>query len=183
VVVVAGAIALPTLSSAVGLYDHVFHWGKVVHAVDGFCVTFAFGLLLLGWRDYEQIGLTDELVGLLTVCAGVFFGVVWEVVEFIRDWVAYSDLEKSNSDTMTDFLCNHVMAVIAMLIVMRMYSRGSSPEDRRAVGQTAEWLVDGPSRVLNRHGFAMATIGVVVIAAAVAALWFTGRPVPGIPIP
>jgi hypothetical protein len=97
--------------------------------------------------------------------------------------VAYSDLQKSNTDTMTDFLWNDAMAVIAMVLVVRVYCRSAGTEDRRGLGQAAEWLVDGPSRVLNRHGFAIAIIGALVIAAAVVALWFSGRPVPGIPIP
>src|SRR5436309_9454559 len=101
-------VALPVGSSTFGLYDHILHWGKLVHAVDGFCATVIFSMLLFAWRDATAVALPDELGSLLSIFAGIFFGVMWEIVEFIRDWVAYSDLQKSNTDTMTDLLGNDV---------------------------------------------------------------------------
>jgi hypothetical protein len=181
--VVLVGVVLPFISSALGLYDRIHDWGKVVHAVDGFCATLAFGLLLLSWRDYERIDLTDELTALMALFGGVLFGIVREVVEFIRDWVADSDLQKSNTDTMTDFLCNDLAAVIAMQIALRLFCRVLDQSDRQSLGRTAEWLVHGPSRLLDRHGFALELVGVVAIAVSIGALWFSGRPVPGIPIP
>jgi hypothetical protein len=177
------AIALPLLSTALGLYDNIQHWGKGVHAVDGFCAAFIFGLLFLGWRQQARVELADELAALLTMFFGVLFGLIWEVVEFIRDWVAYSDLQKSNTDTMTDFLCNDVAVVLAALLAMRVYCHVLAAGDRQRLGTTAEWLVDGPSRLLDRHGLALSAIALGLIAASIAALWFAGRPVPGIPIP
>ena len=176
-------VALPLVSSALGLYDGIQHWGKLVHAVDGFCAALIFGLLFLGWRERAQIELADELAALLTMFFGIFFGVIWEVVEFVRDWVAYSDLQKSNTDTMTDFLWNDLAVVLASLLAMRLYCHVLAARDREALGTTAEWLVDGPSRLLDRHGFLLTLIAAVLIAVAVALLWFAGRPVPGIPIP
>jgi hypothetical protein len=176
-------LALPAISSATGLYDHVQHWGKGVHAVDGFIATLIFGLLLLGWRAQASVELVDELAALLTMFFGILFGILWEIVEFLRDWVAYSDLQKSNTDTMTDFLCNDVAVVLAALVALRVYCHVLVPADRQRLGVTAEWLVDGPSRVLDRHGFALLTLAVGVIAVSVLLLWFAGRPVPGIPIP
>jgi hypothetical protein len=176
-------IALPLLSTVLGLYDHVEHWGKAVHAIDGFCAAFIFGVLLLGWRDLARVELADELAAPLSMFFGIFFGVMWEVVEFIRDWVAYSDLQKSNTDTMTDFLFNDVAVVIAALLAMRLYCHGLGTRDRQSLGTTAEWLVHGPSRLLDRHGLAMTAIAVGLIAASIIALWFAGRPIPGIPIP
>jgi hypothetical protein len=179
----AVGVALPLLSTAFGLYDHLEHWGKLVHALVGFCATFIFGWLLLGWRAQAQVDLPDELAALLTMFFGVFAGLVWEIVEFIRDWVAYSDLQKSNTDTMTDFLCNDVAAVLAALLALRLYCHVLTAHERADLGTTGEWLVHGPSRLLDRHGFALTLAAAVVIAASVAALWFAGRPVPGIPIP
>lgn len=176
-------LALPIVSTLVGLYDSVEHWGKLVHAVDGFCAAFLFGLLLLAWRNATRVDLADELAGLMTVFFGLLFGVLWEIVEFVRDWVAYSDLQKSNMDTMTDFLCNDVATVIAMLIALRVFFHHIGAADRHELGRVAEWLVDGPSRVLNRHGMALTVIAIGVIAGTLASLWFAGRPVPGIPIP
>ena len=183
VAVLAVGLLVPVGSSALGIYDHVLHWGKVVHAIDGACAAFIFALLLLAWRERNRIDLTDELAALVTIFAGILFGVLWEIVEFVRDWVAYSDLQKSNSDTMTDFLCNDVAAVIATLIALRVFCHVVSSGDHERLGSLAEWLVDGPSQVLNRHGFALTAIALGLIVATVLSLWFAGRPVPGIPIP
>jgi hypothetical protein len=176
-------LALPVLSTATGLYDHLTHWGKLVHAVDGFCATFIFATLLLAWRDAASVDLTNELAGLLSIFAGIVFGVLWEIVEFIRDWVAYSDLQKSNTDTMTDLLCNDLAVIVAALLAVRLYTRVATATPRQTLGRTAQWLVDGPSRVLDHHGFTIMLVVAIAMAGSVAALWFAGRPVPGIPIP
>jgi hypothetical protein len=181
-VVVIG-VALPLLSTVFGLYDTIQHWGKLVHARDGLCATFVFGLLFFGWRDFTSIEITDEFAVLMTIFAGIAFGVLWEIVEFVRDWVAYSDLQKSNMDTMTDFLFNDVAAVLAALLVVRIYRRLLGEREQVRLGQTAEWLVNGPSRALDRHGLPLTLLTLAIITAAVASLWFAGRPLPGIPIP
>ncbi|MBV9582049.1 MAG: hypothetical protein JO057_25995 [Chloroflexi bacterium] len=183
IALLAIGLAAPLLSTAFGLYDRVDNWGKLIHAVDGACATAIFGLLFLGWRAQARIDFTDELSALLILFVGVFFGVMWEIVEFVRDWVAYSDLQKSNTDTMTDFLCNDIASLVAMLLVLRIYCHVASAEDRKVLGQMAEWLVDGPSRVLDRHGLALAVLAAACIAGAIASLWFAGRPMPGLPIP
>jgi hypothetical protein len=181
--ILAVGVAIPTLSTVLGLYDRIDNWGKLVHALVGACATALFGLLLLGWRDLTQIDVTDELAALLTICAGIFFGVMWEIVEFVIDWVAYSDLQKSNTDTMTDLMWNDVACILAAVLVVRLYSHVTSAADRQQLGQTAEWLVDGPSRLLNRHGLTLTVITAACIVVAVAVLWFAGRPVPGLSIP
>jgi hypothetical protein len=176
-------VAVPTLSTALGLYDRIDNWGKLVHALVGACATSLFGLLFLGWRDLTHVDVTDELAALLTICAGILFGLMWEIVEFVIDWVTYSDLQKSNTDTMTDLMWNDVACILAALLVVRLYARVTDAHDRKQLGETAEWLVDGPSRLLNRHGLTLTVITAACIVAAVAALWFAGRPVPGLSIP
>lgn len=180
---IAVGVLLPLVSAVFGLYDRVEHWGKFVHAVDAACVTLAFGLLLLGWRERNRVDLSDELCTLLAMFVGVLFGISWEVAEFMIDWVLDSDLQKSNTDTMTDLLWVDAAAVLAALVAMRVYCHAATSADRAQLGGIAEWLADGPSRLLDRHGLALLTIVACVIAAAVATLWFAGRPVPGLPVP
>jgi len=182
-IILTVGVLLPLASTLLGLYDHVTNWGKAVHAADGACATLICGLLLLGWRDRVFTDLTDELATLTTIFGGILFGVLWEIVEFVRDWVVYSDLQKSNTDTMTDFLCNDVAVVIAALVAIQAYCHLATARDREGLGQIAETLVDGPSRVLDRHGMALALIAAGLIAAAVLVLWLAGLPVPGLPIP
>lgn len=183
VIILAVGVLLPLVSTLLGLYDHVTNWGKAVHAVDGACATLIFGLLLLGWRDRVRTELTDEIATLTAIFGGILFGVLWEIVEFARDWVAYSDLQKSNTDTMTDFLCNDVAVIIGALVAMQAYCHVATARDREGLGQIAETLVDGPGRVLDRHGLALALVASGLIAGTVLVLWFAGRPVPGVPIP
>src|SRR5205823_3078761 len=106
-------------------------------------------------RHRTRAEITDELAALLAMFGGILFGVLWEIVEFVRDWVAYSDLQKSNTDTMTDFLWNDLATVIAALVAMRVYCRVVTAADRDQLAGVAEWLVDGPSHMLDRHGFAL----------------------------
>ncbi len=174
------AVALPIASSVLGLYDRITHWGKLIHGLEGFFVAVTVGVLLLAWRDREHIDWSDQLATLMTICIGIFAGVMWELVEFVLDWVRYSDLQKSNSDTMTDLLWNDVGAVIGALLAVRLCCHVLRANDRADLGQTATWILDGPSRVLDRHGFLVSIIVALLIAAAVAALWFAGRPVPGL---
>ena len=176
-------VALPLASTLVGLYDRIEHWGKFVHAVDGFCATFIIGLLLLAWRDYKSIDLTDELSAVLAMFSGIFFGVMWEIIEFIRDWVADSDLQKSNTDTMTDFLANDIATLAAALLAARLYCHAINPRERQELGRATAWLVNGPSRALDRHGWLLTGATFAAIAIAVALLWFADRPVPGLAIP
>jgi hypothetical protein len=156
---------------------------SLVPALFGACATAMFAVLFLAWRDLTRTDFTDELAALLAMCVGILFGLLWEIVEFVVDWVAYSDLQTSNTDTMTDLLWNDVACVLAALLVGRLYARLTDERDRKQLGAIAEWLVDGPSRLLNRHGLTLTILTAGCIAAAIAALWFAGRPVPGLSIP
>jgi hypothetical protein len=153
-----------------------------VHGVEGFLVALGVGLLVMAWRDCEAVDLADQLAVLLAICTGMVFGVIWELVEFAIDWVNYSDLQKSNTDTMTDFLWSDLGAVIAALITARMYCHVMTSQQRHELGRVAVWLVDGPSRFLDRHGLLATIVVAVGMGVFVAALWFSGRPVPGFPI-
>jgi hypothetical protein len=180
--VLIALVVIPLASSALGLYDRVTHWGKLVHGVECFLMALLVGLLILGWRDRESIDLTNQLAALLTLFAGVLFGVLWELIEFVIDWVRYSDIQKSNTDTTTDLLWSDVGAVIGAVLAVRLYCRWLRARDRDDLGDIAVWLLDGPSRFLDRRGFLMMILVAVLAGAAVAALWFAGRPVPGFPI-
>jgi hypothetical protein len=150
-------MALQFISESTKLFELFTYWDKVVHPT-----------------------LIAQLATLMTICTGIFAGVLWELVEFVLDWVRYSDLQKSNSDTMTDFLWNDVGAVIGALLAARWYCQWLRSNERAEISGLATWLIDGPSRVLERHGFLVTTIVAVLIVAAVAAVWFAGRPVPGL---
>jgi hypothetical protein len=155
---------------------------KVVHGVTAFIVAAGVGLFIFAWRDHQRFEIDDRIVALISVCVGLLFGVTWELVEFVIDWVRYSDLQPSNLDTMTDLLWNDVGAVLAGALVAWGYCRVLDNRAHERLGVLAQFLVDGPSRLLDHHGFLMTIVVSVLAALAVGALWFAGRPVPGFPI-
>src|ERR1700730_8168137 len=125
---------------------------QLVHCVAALCVTLAVGLLVLGWRDQAAIDLSDQLAALLSIFAGIGFGVAWKLTEFVLDWVFVIDLQKSNSQTMLDLLANDVGAVVAAVLATRLYCHALSTRQRQEFGAAAAWLVRGSNRVLDRHG-------------------------------
>ncbi len=173
------AVALPIGSSLLGAFERVVHWGKLVHGVDGFLVAVLTGLAVLGWRNRTAIDLTDQLAVLLTMFSTILFNVMWEIITFVQDWVRYSDLQKSDSDTMTNLVWGDVGAVVGALLAARLYCHTLSAGQRSEIGGVAAWLLDGPSRVLERHGLLVSIVVALLAAAAIAVLWFAGRPLPG----
>ena len=155
---------------------------NVEHAVSGFAAALILGLLLLAWRDREKVDLDTRLAALLAMCGGLLFGVLWELFEFVLDWIRNSNVQQSNFDTMTDLLWNDFGAVIGGAIVAAVYCHALNVDVRARLGAFAEWLVTGPSKMLDKHGFLVTIVVSLVAAAAVGALWFAGRPVPGFPI-
>jgi hypothetical protein len=147
----------------------------VIHALVTLAVTLGVGLVLLGWRDRERIQIGSHLAALVSMLAGILFGVVWELVEFLIDWIFQTDLQQSNPATMNDLLWTDIGAVVAAVLAVRLYCHVLAPSQRLALGGLAARLVDGPSRLLDRHGKLIALVVVVLSCAAVASLWYTGR--------
>jgi hypothetical protein len=173
--VVLGLFLLPLLSTLLQLYDRVQYWGKLVHALEAFGVTLLFGVLLLAWRDHAAVDISDQLSALLSMFVGILFGVAWEMLAFLIDWTLGSDLQKSNSDTMTDMLWNDAAAVVAGVAVTRLYCHVIAPARRASIGKFAAWLVDGPSGILDRNGVLVTIIVAALGAVAVATLWAANR--------
>jgi hypothetical protein len=97
------------------------------------------------------------------------------MLEFLIDWTLGTDLQKSNSDTMTDLLWNDAAAVVAAVATVRLYCHLMSPAKRASIGKIAAGLVDGPSRILDRHGVLVAIIFAALGTVAVATLWAANR--------
>ncbi len=155
---------------------------RAVEVVVTFALVLVGGLLLLAYRDRRRIDLADELATLLAMLAGVGFGMLWELAEFILDWIASTDLQPTNTDTMVDLLACDVAAVVGAVFATWLYCHAVSARRRKELGGLATWLSDGPSRTLDKHGFAITLGFTVLVTVAVALLWFAGRPVPGFPI-
>jgi ABC-type Fe3+-siderophore transport system permease subunit len=171
-------VALVVTSDALGLYDRIPHWGKLVHGVEAFLITAVGGLLLLAYRDRERFGIHTHILALTTICIGVTFGAFWEFIEFLIDWMFSSDLQKSNADTMTDFLWNDLAAVLATLVAFRTYHHLIDAAEKRKLGDLSASLFTPIGYLLDRHGKLLAAAPLLLIAVYLAALWFAERPVP-----
>jgi hypothetical protein len=181
-VVWALAVSIPAASDAMGLYDRLTYWGKLVHGVEGGLLAGIAALLLVGYADRAELGLSRQLAALAAVCVGITAGVVWEFVEFVIDWVSSADLQKSNADTMTDLLWSNLAALGAAVLAVRVYHHALDDKGRAALGALGDCLFTPIGHLLDRHGKLTFLLLVLLIAASIAGLWFTGRPVPGLPI-
>jgi hypothetical protein len=171
-------VALIGVADALLLYDRIIHFGKFVHGVEGCLVASVSGYLLLAYRDREQLGVHTHVVAMVSGFVGVTFGAFWEFLEFVLDWIRYSDLQKSNADTMTDMLWNNLGAVLGTMLIMRLYYHRSDRVVREEFGDLAAWALTPIGHLLDQHGKLLAVLALVGIALYVAALWFTERPVP-----
>jgi hypothetical protein len=155
---------------------------RIVEAAATLLVALMVGLLLLGYRDRRRVGLADELAAVLAMLAGASFAMLWELTEFVLDWVGGFDLQPTNTSSMLDLLASDVAAIVGAVFATWLYCHALRAEQQKRLGERAAWLTDGPSRVLDRHGFAITLGFTAVIVVSVALLWFAGRPVPGFPI-
>lgn len=155
---------------------------KALHVVGALVIVAVLGGLVLGYRDRARVDLSDQLATVLAMFAGVVVAMFVELLEFVADWLLGTQLQPSNTDTMTDLLASDLGAIIGAVLATTVYRRWLNVGQRQRLGERAVWLTDGPSRVLHQHGFAITLVVSGVLGAVVAALWFTGRPVPGFPI-
>jgi hypothetical protein len=171
-------VALIGVSDALALYDRVVHWGKFVHGAEGFLVAAVGGYLLLGYRDRQRLDVHTQIVSLVNIFIGVAFGAFWEFLEFVLDWIRYSDMQKSNTDTMTDMLSNNLGAVLGTLLVFHAYYRWTGLDVRGELGDLAIWVFTPVGQLLDQHGKLLGVLVLLGIALYVAALWFAERPLP-----
>jgi hypothetical protein len=171
-------VALVGVSGSVNLYDRIVYWGKVVHGVEGFLVAVLVGYLLLGYRHSGQLEAHIQVVALVTTFIGVSFGAFWEFLEFVLDWVRRSDLQKSNTDTMTDMLWNNLCVVLGTFFVSFAYYHWTNEAERRGLGKLAAQVFAPIGQLLDQHGRLLTMLVLMGIALYVAALWFSERPLP-----
>jgi hypothetical protein len=172
------SVALIGAADALFLYDRIIHFGKFVHGVEGFLIASMSGYLLLAYRDREELSVHTHVVAMVSGFVGVTFGAFWEFLEYVLDWIRYSDLQKSNTDTMTDMLWNNLGAVLGTMLILRLYYHRSDLVVRRELGDLAAWALSPIGHLLDRRGKLLAVLALVGIALYVAALWFAERPLP-----
>ena len=171
-------VALVGVSDALNLYDRIVYWGILVHAAEGCLVASVAAYLLIAYRDREQPGVHTQLVALMSMLVGVTFGAFWEFLAFVLDWIRHSDLQKSNSDTMTDMLSNDLAAVLGALLALHAYFHWTRPAVQLEVSDLATWLFNPIGRLLDVHGKLLAALVLLAIMVYIAALWYAERALP-----
>lgn len=157
-----------------------WRWGKVAHAAAAFVLTLLIGLAILGYRSAARLEMPAPLAALATIAAGVTFGAFWEFQQFYLDWIRGSDLQKSNADTMTDLLATDLAAIVATLIVFRVFHHGLGAGQRDAISRAAGRLGDRIGGLLTAHGRLVGSLVTLLIAVLVAVLWIVDRSIPGL---
>jgi hypothetical protein len=157
-----------------------FGWIPQVAAIAA--LTGALGLLLFGYRDRNQLGVSYAFIGTLVALAGVSLGMLWELVEFVIDWVGFADLQPSNLDTLTDLLACCAAASLAAPLALAVYRRAMRPTGREWLGARSQRVTDVSSGMLERHGGLVTVVTVALLALVLASLWFTERAAPRVSI-
>ena len=126
------ALSLQGWGEAVGLYDRLTWFDEVVHLVLPFLVAPVLYIALARLdvvpdpRDETQ---RTHYVGLaiVTFAVGGAAGAVWEVMEWASDGVFGTNLQESNSDTVTDLLLDLTgsLAGALLLVLWTVKSWGS----------------------------------------------------------
>jgi hypothetical protein len=171
-------VALVGVSDALNLYDRIVYWGNLVHAAEGFLVASVAAYLLIAYRDREQPGVRTQLVALMSMLVGVTFGAFWEFLAFVLDWTRHSDLQQSNTNTVTDMLSNDLAAVLGVLVALHAYGHWTRPAVQREISDLAAWLFNPIGRLLDAQGKLLAAFVLLGIAVYVAALWYAERALP-----
>lgn len=174
-------ITLQFASESTKLFELFAYWDKIVHPTLVALTAWLGAWLLLGYRDAYQRRLPIHLVAVLALLLGISVGATWEFVELASDWFGDANLQKSNADTMSDFISNDLGAFGATLLSLRLYPRWLGAEERREAGELARWLALGPSRVFDAHGRVIGAIGAVLVCAVLAVAAAIDRGWPDLP--
>ncbi len=161
-------ITLQFASESPKLFELFTYWDKIVHPMLVALTAWLGAWLLLGYAEAFGKRMPIHLVAAIAMLLGVSVGASWEYVEFLSDWFGDANLQKSNADTMTDLIANDIGAFVATLLALRLFPRWLSSQQRREAGHLAQWLSNGPTRLLGDHG---RVIGAAVAAALAAILW------------
>jgi hypothetical protein len=154
----------------------------LLHALIAAGVAGVVVLLLIGYRDSERLDLPTQLVALTAMLTGMLSTAVWEVLEFFLDWVRYTDLQTSNTESMLDMLAGNVGAVLGALLLLHAYAHWLDDRQRAALGEFADGLWAPTGDLLDQRGGLFVMAALAVFAVIIGGLWLAGgRQVPGLP--
>jgi hypothetical protein len=159
-------MALQFVSESTKLFELFTYWDKIVHPTLVALTGMIAAWLLLGFGEAFRKRVPIHVAGTFGMLLAMAVGAFWEFVEFASDWFGDANLQKSNGDTITDIISNDIGAFVATLLALWLYTHVFSPNQRREMGQIAQWLGHGPAQLLRRHGWLVGATASVAFAAA-----------------
>ena len=169
------AVALQFVSESFKLFELFTYWDKLVHSAEIFLAAAVAAFLVFGYRDLNHLRVPDQACAASAMLFGMTLGSVWEVIEFAFDWFGNAHLQKSNADTMTDFLWNAAGAVFGALLGAWLYCHRTDAAQRQKLGRIADWLTNWLAGQLTRRGKVVGFALAVVFVAVIAAGWYVNR--------
>jgi hypothetical protein len=165
-------MALQYVSESTKLFELFYYWDKLVHPTLVALTGMVGAWLLIGYRDAFAKRIPTHLVAVFGMLLAIGIGAFWEFIEFTTDWFQYSDLQKSNADTISDIVSNNTGAFLATLLALWLYTHHFSESQRHELGRIAQWLAHGPLLLLRRHGRLIGTcLGITAAALISVAVW------------
>ena len=122
-------------------YFNVPHWDTILHLFSGLGLgALGFSIVnLLNKSDKNYFSLSPGFVALFAFCFAVSIGVIWEIYEFIMDYILNTNMQKyalesgesligkaALFDTMKDFIVNVIGVIIISVIgyISLRYKKG-----------------------------------------------------------
>src|SRR5579859_1895588 len=161
-------MALQFGSESTKLFELFYYWDKLVHPTLVALTGMISAWLLIGYRDAFAKRIPIHFVAAFGMLLAITVGAMWEFVEFSTDWFQYSDLQKSNGDTLTDIMSNDIGAFVATLLALYLYVHVFTQEQRQQTGHIAQWLAHGPLVLVRRYGRLVGAALTLVVVGLVA---------------
>jgi len=112
------------------LYNKPGPYDEIAHFFTIFAITLAFGFLL--YRELMESFFNRRVMFVLTIASlGIAIGALWEVIEWLADFVVPKQIVSGLFDTITDIILDSAGALLAALLNLRglneLRSQASSP--------------------------------------------------------
>jgi hypothetical protein len=100
------------------LYNKPGPYDEIAHFFTMFAITLAFGFLL--YSELMESFYDHRIMFVLTIASlGIAIGALWEVVEWLADFVTPKQIVSGLFDTITDIMLDSAGAVLAALLNLR----------------------------------------------------------------
>jgi len=100
------------------LYNQPGPYDEIAHFFTIFAITLAFGFLL--YRELMESFYGHPILFVLTIASlGIALGTVWEIIEWLADFVVAKQIVSGLFDTETDLILDTLGALLAALLNLR----------------------------------------------------------------